>query len=62
MLERFLASLSGKCVVLCLVLVLLLGFGFHIAYNLRRAGAGAHPPGEIAHPSSDPVGSPKPQP
>ena len=36
--ERFLASPFFKCFVVCLVLLALLGFGYHLAYNVKRAG------------------------
>ncbi|HEY6980016.1 hypothetical protein [Reyranella sp.] len=35
--ERFLASPYCKIIVLCLVLLIMLGFGYHLAHNLRMA-------------------------
>ncbi|HKV16925.1 MAG TPA: hypothetical protein VJQ81_17895 [Reyranella sp.] len=35
--ERFLASPYCKIIVLCFVLLVLLGFGYHVAHNLRLA-------------------------
>jgi energy-converting hydrogenase Eha subunit F len=35
--ERFLASPYCKIIVLCFVLLLVLGFGYHVAHNLRLA-------------------------
>ncbi len=35
--ERFLASPYFKALVLCFVLLVILGFAYHIAHNLRMA-------------------------
>ena len=42
--ERFLASPYCKIIVLCFVLLVVLGFGYHVAHNLRLARQYAPPP------------------
>ncbi len=42
--ERFLASPYCKILVLCLVLLIVLGFAYHVVHNLRIAGQQRSPP------------------
>jgi hypothetical protein len=61
-LERFLASPYGKCVILGFALLVLLGFGYHVVHNLKRAGVTRFPSSEIGRAPNDTAGSQKPQP
>jgi hypothetical protein len=40
--ERFLASPYCKIIVLCFVLLVLVGFGYHVAHNLHMARLQRH--------------------
>lgn len=61
--ERFLESPYCKIIVLCLVLLVLLGFGYHVAYNLRMARMQRHSSDAMAPPPhSDSINAPRRQP
>ncbi len=57
--ERFLASPYCKIIVLCVVLLVVLAFGYHVGNNLRLV---RHNPVETAPPSAEqaPANSPPP--
>lgn len=60
--ERFLASPYCKIIVLCLVLLVVLGFGYHLAHNLRMARLQRPDALGPAAPRSDTVEAPQGQP
>jgi hypothetical protein len=61
-LERFLSSHGGRCAILPFLVLLMFGFGYHVAHNLKRAGMAKYPPVEVGRPSSGMIGNQKPQP
>ena len=52
--EKFLASPYCKILVLCFVVLVILGFGYHVAHNLRLARQ-QQPPAQAPAPQSDTV-------